>query len=571
MDRKTAISIAALAGATLLLESAFLRLLAVAQYYHFAFLVVSLALLGFGAGGTLLSVSDRLRTDPISKTLAWSGGGFAFSAGLAYLVINVLPFDSYSIAWDSRQVLYFALYFFALALPFIFSGIGIGAGLANAQGGSHFVYAANLLGSAVGAALGPVVLGLTGVPGAVLASCLGTLPAGYLPRWLRGATLVTGLTILAFWGVRNSMGQGAMGLDISPYKGLSYARQYPGSQELYGAWSPVSRVDVVARAGTRHLPGLSYVYQGEIPEQVGVAIDGNHMQPVSLVSPDEFPALEFLPEHIAFELAPGPDLLVLNPGGGLGVLQGLGSGSAQVTAVLGDPLLVEAVKAGAGPYGQVIVVLEQPRVYLQNPDAAFDLVYLPLTDAYRPISSGAYSLTEDYLLTVEGVEKMLAALQPEGILVVSRWLQTPPSESLRIVALLDEALRTQGVADPSKQMVAFRGIQTMTVLVRSGGWRQADLATIRAFIEDRKYDLVWAPEIEAPDVNRFNKLSSPDYYVNVRSLLNSQTREDYLASYPFAILPPTDDRPFFFHFFTWQQAPEILHTFGGPLGAAVFY
>ena len=53
MLRRTALSVAALAAAALLLESALTRLLAVAQYYHFAFLVVSLALLGFGASGDI--------------------------------------------------------------------------------------------------------------------------------------------------------------------------------------------------------------------------------------------------------------------------------------------------------------------------------------------------------------------------------------------------------------------------------------------------------------------------------------------------------------------------------------
>ena len=48
------LGVAALAAASLLLESTLTRLLAVGQFYHFAFLVVSLALLGFGASGTVL-------------------------------------------------------------------------------------------------------------------------------------------------------------------------------------------------------------------------------------------------------------------------------------------------------------------------------------------------------------------------------------------------------------------------------------------------------------------------------------------------------------------------------------
>ena len=109
MLRHTALSVAALAAAALLLESALTRLLAVAQYYHFAFLVVSLALLGFGASGAFLSLRKSPEPNPHIYRLA--GAGFAVSTLLAYAAVNWLPFDSYTIAWERRQLLYFALYY----------------------------------------------------------------------------------------------------------------------------------------------------------------------------------------------------------------------------------------------------------------------------------------------------------------------------------------------------------------------------------------------------------------------------------------------------------------------------
>ena len=176
MFRRTALSVAALAAAALLLESALTRLLAVAQYYHFAFLVVSLALLGFGASGTFLSLRKTQTPNPHIYRLA--GAGFAASTLLAYATINWLPFDSYTIAWERRQLLYFALYYLILALPFFCSGVGIGAGLAIGGGRGHLVYAANLFGSALGVLLALVALALAGVPGAVLASiAIALLPA----------------------------------------------------------------------------------------------------------------------------------------------------------------------------------------------------------------------------------------------------------------------------------------------------------------------------------------------------------------------------------------------------------
>ncbi|UCD98021.1 MAG: hypothetical protein JSV42_13820, partial [Chloroflexota bacterium] len=119
------IVVACLAAAALLLESTLTRLLAVAQFYHFAFLVISLALLGFGASGSLLTIFPRLYKSHgstgekrnLDRTLQVSGVGFAASVGLSYIVVNWLPFDSYSIAWDSRQLVYFGLYYLVLTIP----------------------------------------------------------------------------------------------------------------------------------------------------------------------------------------------------------------------------------------------------------------------------------------------------------------------------------------------------------------------------------------------------------------------------------------------------------------------
>jgi len=122
ISRGTYYSVGALATAALMLESTLTRLLAVAQYYHFAFLVISLALLGFGASGSFLTIFPNWRskqengTDNAGrgKILILAGSGFAASLAVAYLVINWLPFDSYSIAWDRSQVLYFVLYYLVL-------------------------------------------------------------------------------------------------------------------------------------------------------------------------------------------------------------------------------------------------------------------------------------------------------------------------------------------------------------------------------------------------------------------------------------------------------------------------
>jgi hypothetical protein len=156
--------------------------------------------------------------------------------------------------------------------------------------------------------------------------------------------------------------------------------------------------------------------------------------------------------------------------------------------------------------------IEMPRVYLQRTRERFDIVFLPLTDGYRPVTNGAYSLSETYLLTVEAFAAMLDSLAPNGIMVVSRWLQTPPSEETRLIATLIEAMEQKGVIEPGQTLVAWRGINTLTAMVKPTGWSQSELEQVRSFLASRRFDLVWAPDITLNDVNQFNLLPEPAYY-----------------------------------------------------------
>jgi hypothetical protein len=593
--RKQTIGVGFLAAGTLLLESTLTRLLAVAQFYHFAFLVVSLALLGFGASGSILTIlpgfseggdNEQARNETkIRGWMRWSGVGFATSVAFAYGVVNWLPFDSYSIAWDRRQVLYFVLYYFGLTLPFLFSGLGIGALLTLQRERSHLVYAANLLGSGLGALVAPVVLGLSGVPGAVVISALmGVLAGTGFEAKTSGDRIIIGLIptglIIFFWlTALNLSNQAPLGMSISPYKGLASALRYPGSRRIFGRWNAISRIDVIADAGTRQLPGLSYTIKANPPPQHGLSIDAEALEPINLVSPENFKAGYFLPEALAFRVRENGEVLVLNPGGGLGVLQALAGGAESVTAVMDNPLIIEAISDSTTEqdlysFANVNLSLETERVFLQRNPEKYAIVFVPLTDTYQPVSSGAYSLSERYDLTVESFSEMLIHLTPDGLLVVTRWLQTPPSESLRLIATIVEALDRQGIQDPDQTIVAYRGIQTMTVLVSPGEWGPDELVAMREFTEEKRYDLVWAPDIQESDTNRFNRLNEPSYFLAVQELLAQEDRGSFYRNYPFAISPSRDDHPFFFHFFRWGQTPELFATLGRtwqPFGGSGYF
>jgi len=577
------IAIALISAATLLLELALLRLFAVQQFYHFAFMAVSLALLGAGASGSWLSVR-RLPPRPGPTSLA-----FALSTAAAYLVINYVPFDSFSIAWDRRQVLFLALYFLAAAAPFIFAGLVVGGELIRSgrEERSHRVYGANLIGSAAGSVAVLPALAIFGTVGAILIAAATAGAAGLLfalrpfPGNRRLPVVLSALVILAgllgaFW--RPPFLQ----LTLSPYKTLSVLSQALDAEHVLTDWSATARVDVVESSTIHVMPGLSLVSPVGVPPQAGLLLDGDNLMPITGLSPGSEEAAvlaDHVPLGAALRLRPEARALVVGAGTGADALLALAGGAQQVTAVEDNGLIIETVKgaygdftAGLFSHPRVRVVDQSGRVFVRQPDRGrFDLLVVSLNDPHRPVTSGAYTLTENYTYTEGAFADYLDVLDEDGLLVVSRWLQWPPSESVRTFGALAAALRAGG-RDPAGHLIAFRTLRTMTILAAPRPFREPEIEAARAFFQQRNYDPVYYAGIRPDELNRYNVLEEPAYHNLVTQVLAAPA-ETY-AGYRFDIRPPTDDRPFFFHYFKWRQTPEILAALGRtwqPFGGSGYF
>jgi hypothetical protein len=578
--KATYAGLALLSAAGLLLEISLTRLFALAQFYHFAFMAVSLALLGFGASGSLLALRPAWCGAGWERRLSGLALAFALAAWGSYLLANALPFDSFSIAWDARQPVYLALYFTVPALPFICVGLAVGLALAALPARASRIYAANLAGSAVGCLLA-IGFPLTWGPGAVAFGAALGAGAGFI--FAVGTRRRTGavLNLLALLG----SGVLAVGsfpwLDVrlSPYKGLRQALLYPGARVVASRWNAFSRVDLVESAGVRRLPGLSYAYSGTLPAQWGLTVDGDDLAPVPLTQAGDAPPFaDYLPAAAAYHLRPGARALIVEPRGGLDVLAARQLGAQAVTAVEGNPLVLELALQAAptGIYAdpRVTAIADEPRAFLRRTAQRYDVVQLSLAQPFRPVTSGAYSLAEDFHLTTEACAEYLAGLEPGGLLVITRWLQSPPSEDLRTLALVIAGLERVGIRRPEGHILAWRGIQTVTLLARREPFTPAEIERVRSFLADRRFDLIVAPGLREEEANRFNIQREAVHYRAFNELLSAPDRRAYVAAYPFAIAPPTDDKPFFNHFFRWGQTPTILRTLGKtwqPFGGSGYF
>lgn len=578
-----------LSAATLLLEIGWTRLFSVAQFYHFAFMILSLAMLGFGASGTLIALFPTLGRRHPRRTLTLLALGYGLTAIGGYALTNLVPFDSFSIAWDRRQVVILVLHYVALSLPFLCSGLVLSLLFVLHPQDVGRLYATNLTGSALGCALAllaPIAVGGEGVVwlSAALSGAAALCFSLRRTRRLGGLSALS-LALVALMVLIPVLDPPALDLRISPYKALSYALQYPDARLISQRWNSFSRVDVVESGGVRSLPGLSYRYLAAPPPQLGVLVDADDLNPALELAPQQLAAgdaaalafTDFLPTAVAYRLRPQGRALVLQPRGGLELWVALAQGAARVTAVAPNPLIVDAA-APIYAHEPVATVVEGPRSFVRRTAARaegrrYDVVTLALTAPYRPVRSGAYSLAENYRYTVEAFRDNLACLTPEGLFVVTRWVQTPPSESLRAFALAVTAVEALG-GDPSEQIVAFRGYAALTLLVKRVPFTEAELATVRRFAADRAFDLVYAPDLAAEDVNRYNVLDAPVYYRAFTDLVEAEDRAAWYRAYPFDVSPPTDHRPFFAHFFKWSQARQVLAELGKqwqPFGGAGYF
>lgn len=128
--------------------------------------------------------------------------------------------------------------------------------------------------------------------------------------------------------------------------------------------------------------------------------------------------------------------------------------------------------------------------------------------------------------------------------------------------------------NPERQIFAFRGYNTITILVKNSAYTQGELEIIRTFTSERAFDLVYAPDLRPEEANRYNILPEPIYYQTFSELLYTKPRQTFYDAYPFDVRPPTDDHPFFGHYFKWSQAEQVLAELGHtwqPFGGAGYF
>ncbi|MCD6570824.1 MAG: SAM-dependent methyltransferase [Deltaproteobacteria bacterium] len=556
-------------------EIVLMQLLSIIQWHHFAYMIISLALLGYGASGTFIALTKRWLLPRFYLSFVINAVLFGFSVMGCFALAQRTPLNPLEILWDRSQFCYLLELYLLLAIPFFCAANCIGLSFTRFNDQIHRIYRFDLLGAGIGA-LG-IILGLfvfplsiytkllagLGVSSAILLSLNKELPRY---RWFVISLCVCSFPLIFFWPT------GQLSSGISEYKGLSLALHVPDAEIISEHSSPLGWLTVV-RSPTipfRYAPGLSLNCFIEPPPQLGIFTDGDAFSPITRYNGDLKPLgyLDYLSSALPYHLLKSPKVLVLGSGGGMDVLMAHYHKARSIDAVELNPQVIDLVgRAYADFAGHLYdseginVHLAEARGFVAGSREVYDLIQVSLLDSYNASASGCYALNATYLYTVEAFKEYLDHLKPGGLLTITRWLKIPPRESLKLFATGASALYKFGSNNPGLQLVLIRSWKTTTLLVKNGEFSEQEISAILTFCEKRSFDVAYYPGIRAEEANRYNVLSQPYFYEGASSLLG-ETRDNFLERYKFYISPATDDRPYFFHFFKWKTIPEIFSLKG---------
>ncbi|MBK7931141.1 MAG: hypothetical protein IPJ98_27795 [Bryobacterales bacterium] len=512
--------------ATLMLELTLTRIFSVVFYYHFAFLAISIALFGLGAGGVFSYV-----------VLGWPGSVWRKLAVLSTLNAFFVVLSVYFVLSRTAEMTNAALagVYVVSALPFLIAGIIVSVAISETIERVDRVYFFDLLGAAGGCLFLIPLLNTIGAPNTVIgtgvlfasASALWYTLAGSVRMRIVSVGVALGLVLLIVGNAKNRM------IDVRTAKGMEL------TGERFVKWNSYSRIAIQP---DKHSSALLIVIDGDA--STGIANFN-----FDKLTDDERANLLKQGPGLPYALRPGAKTLIIGPGGGWDVSRALAGGSKDITGVEINKIIANTImRERFADLSQRIyfrpevrIFVEDGRSFVRRSTEKYQVLQATLVDTWASTAAGAFSLSENNLYTTDAFHDYLSHLTDDGILAFTRWGFQPPRESLRLITLAVEALESLGERDVARHFLVARENThllkgwgaTDTVIISRKPLSDADVSKARLLFAESKMETVYAP-----DMAKGNAFAQ---------FLHTKDREAFFRGYPFDVTPVSDDKPFFFY------------------------
>ncbi len=560
------LALALLSAALIAFQLEQMQLLALVQWHHFAYLIISVALLGFGAAGTLISLCRTI----LLRHMEWLLPVLMFACSIAMAMALPLSrkmtsrFDICLLFVEPGQITLLLLSQCIYLLVFFLGALPIGLVFISFSSRINSLYCANLIGSGLGG-LSVVAFMYFLLPQQLPAlSALLPWTAGILvlSRPRRLSLLAMGVLTLA---ILTAVLCHPPQLQPSQYKDISRTLDLPDSKIIAKQPSPYGLVQLVTAPALRYAPGLSLTYEGKVPTISGaVFTNGDWFGAVNSGEPS---FLHATTAALPYAMGTRDRVLVLQAGTGMDIIQALENGAKEIMAV--EPhhkaatIMDELHSTNKhNPLHHPLVQRSflTSRTWLALHPERYDLITMPTVGSFGG-SSGLFALQEQYLLTREALIELWNHLSPDGVLRVSAWLDSPTRNPLRLAATITETLEETGL-DAHQHMAAVRGWNMITFIVKRSPLSIDDIEQIRRFCEQLQFDPALLPDLQAQERVHHHTPADSLFFDNLNSLFSPSGRKELYSSYAFNLHPVSDNHPFFSQFLRWQSIPHLIQQFG---------
>ncbi|MFY9516266.1 MAG: hypothetical protein WAP46_08145 [Dysgonamonadaceae bacterium] len=555
------VAIGLISAAIIAFQLILMQILSYVQWYHFAYMIISIALLGFGAAGTFLTIFQQ-KLEKNYYTL------FPFLLIVTAILIPVVVgianseavrFDSLLIFQDSRHIGKLILTYFIFFLPFLTGALAIGMSFSKFADQIGKIYFSNLIGSGIGGIIAIffmqwIIPEQQSFAVAILAFVGGIVS---LPKNKKKliriivplSTLI--LIILFFYPPR---------LTPSEYKDISKTMLLPDAKVEYRKSTPHGFVEIVSSPVLRYAPGVSLAYRDSFPVRKVVFNNGNWMgcllpQPLEA---NETNILDYTPQALPYHIDNIKNALIINAGTGENVLLALSHQVARITANETNPEIFNILRQSFEGFYQVQPYQTMPRTLLTPDTNKYDLIELPIIGSFFG-NSGLNAVEPRYELTIEALREMWSKLSEKGMISLSCWMDYPVRNAYRLLATISLLLDENDIAHPPHHVVAIRSWCAITFLVKKSPFKRDEINKVRLFCENRMFDPLVLPEKQEIERDKYNILQDTTFFTHVDQLL-SHEKETLIRQYPYRIHPTTDDRPFFFQFVRFKQIPQLISS-----------
>ncbi len=562
---RVGLGIGLVSGALIAFQLALMQIFSITQWYHFAHLIISLALLGFGASGTLLAFFREWLVRHFETVYPALLLLTAAMMALAPLVIqtDLFRFDTYLLFSDRRHLVRLALTCLFLLLPFFFGALAIGLSFVRYGRDIGKLYFANLLGSGMGGLLALVLMWLISPAGLPAVLAILPLMGGFVGRAHRQSRLLFWLCLilLVFMNVDD------LRLVRSEYKSIEKTLLLPDAEVVSRAYSPYGLLEVVSTPALRYAPGLSLTYQEAIPPRLGVFNNGDGLG-VFLPKPEQDSAsiLQYTTNALPYLIQQPEKTLILGSGTGEQLSLAVSYQTSGIDAVEPNRLLVALMREEFADSTNhllddpaVDIHLLESRTFVQGSQTSYDLIQLPVIGSFFG-SSGLNALEQRYDLTREAFGELWKRLSPDGLISVTCWMDYPVRNPLKILATLTDLLEVE-VEEKEKHLAAIRSWSTVTFVLKKSAFTQAEDSTIREFCGRMFFDPLLLPVQGEFEREHFNQLDDPWFFEAVDRLVTGSADSLY-SDYAFRIRPASDDQPYFFQYLRLKSLNQLNQLFG---------